>query len=583
MYLDADNLVTTNIDELFLCGHFCVAFLSPTYFHTGLMVIKPSTSEFKRLLKNLLTLESFSYDGADQGFLTAEFLDVDTSPMFDPKVPYIRAREQNSSAPVAYEDPTMRYPAEYNFNSVYWYPYFSFDFFRRANLPFSNHPDLPVGSISYCIGPEFKPWNWFPYIFFHTIRIWNNARMTLDDSWFDFIVARYVVVLLTCGGTLVLLQRLRTLPAFETARMYSRRALSALPTILPIAVFGVTFAVSFMSISELLPQVVPPIHAWPLALFIFFAYMYVSLNIFAALVAPSLTAQVSGGSSSFSAPFGAGDIKLAMSLGLHWDWFTTATATDASNTTSPSSSSSSSSFGNTTLSPTSLIPTGGIAMAVDGNANSSSSSSASSSSSSSSSEFDDPDWTDSQSGIDERVPVLSSSSSSSASSADPTNSNNNNNNGMSGTRKPIVYRGTPSPNEGMESGDVVVGLGMGTAGAGGGSSSNNGVIASVMTAKVAAATSSLRNGLSPFVLVLPFICLMIGVYFLFIATWHVHFVEKTVFFVWSVFLFVASFCYLFLRVSAVALGKPGALGVIVLVPFYSAAQQQQQQAKMSEP
>lgn len=35
MFLDADNLFVQNIDELFLCGHFCVVFMNPIYFHTG--------------------------------------------------------------------------------------------------------------------------------------------------------------------------------------------------------------------------------------------------------------------------------------------------------------------------------------------------------------------------------------------------------------------------------------------------------------------------------------------------------------------------------------------------------------------
>lgn len=76
MYLDADNVFLNNIDDLFYCGEFCVVFFNPSFFHTGMMVIKPDAKVFRRLLTNLLTFKTFSYDGADQGFLIAEFPQV---------------------------------------------------------------------------------------------------------------------------------------------------------------------------------------------------------------------------------------------------------------------------------------------------------------------------------------------------------------------------------------------------------------------------------------------------------------------------------------------------------------------------
>jgi len=38
-------------------------FMNPLFFHTGLMVIKPSLEKFNSLLKNLQSTESVSYDG----------------------------------------------------------------------------------------------------------------------------------------------------------------------------------------------------------------------------------------------------------------------------------------------------------------------------------------------------------------------------------------------------------------------------------------------------------------------------------------------------------------------------------------
>jgi alpha-N-acetylglucosamine transferase len=72
VYLDADNIALGNFDELFDCGHFCAVFMNPCNFHTGLLVIKPDVHQFERMVHALYN-HTRSYDGADQGFLTAFF------------------------------------------------------------------------------------------------------------------------------------------------------------------------------------------------------------------------------------------------------------------------------------------------------------------------------------------------------------------------------------------------------------------------------------------------------------------------------------------------------------------------------
>lgn len=53
----------------------------------------------------------------------------------------------------------------------------------QANLVFSHDTVKdPVGTVAFCIGPLFKPWNWLPFIFFHTIRPWHDVRMQVRAS-----------------------------------------------------------------------------------------------------------------------------------------------------------------------------------------------------------------------------------------------------------------------------------------------------------------------------------------------------------------------------------------------------------------
>jgi alpha-N-acetylglucosamine transferase len=50
-FLDSDNIFLTNMDEIFMCGHFCIVYMNPLIFHTGLIVVKPSTEMFYRLVQ----------------------------------------------------------------------------------------------------------------------------------------------------------------------------------------------------------------------------------------------------------------------------------------------------------------------------------------------------------------------------------------------------------------------------------------------------------------------------------------------------------------------------------------------------
>jgi hypothetical protein len=42
VYMDADDIALSKLDELFFCGHFCAVYMNPCNFHTGLLVVKVS-------------------------------------------------------------------------------------------------------------------------------------------------------------------------------------------------------------------------------------------------------------------------------------------------------------------------------------------------------------------------------------------------------------------------------------------------------------------------------------------------------------------------------------------------------------
>jgi len=165
IYMDADNVVLHNMDELFLCGDFCAVFMNMAVFHTGLLVIKPDKEEYQKMLNALSILPS--YDGADQGFLTEYFSNMEYAPLF------------NRSAGQSH-DRMNRLQIGYNMNHIYWYEKSSWQFYRRqqfANLT------IPAYSLGYPITPILKPWYWWSSIIFQVSWVWQGYRNQMGDKW----------------------------------------------------------------------------------------------------------------------------------------------------------------------------------------------------------------------------------------------------------------------------------------------------------------------------------------------------------------------------------------------------------------
>lgn len=191
IYMDSDNIVLYNIDHLFACGHFCVIFMNPLLFHTGLMVIKPNTLQYNTLLHNLQDIHSYSYDGADQGFLVSQF-DVEDAVLFNPSS--IQYDINNNNSIVCNELVEQRLTLQYNLNHFYYYPSMSYTFFSRSNYYFSNYT-IPALTLAYPAAPWLKPWYWYPIFFFTQHIHWHHVRDNIHDlSYIDVLVTRMILL-----------------------------------------------------------------------------------------------------------------------------------------------------------------------------------------------------------------------------------------------------------------------------------------------------------------------------------------------------------------------------------------------------
>lgn len=72
MFIDADLLVTRNLDDFFVYPQLSAAGnYQKDLFNSGLMLVEPSQCTFDILMKKMMVVES--YNGGDQGFLNEVF------------------------------------------------------------------------------------------------------------------------------------------------------------------------------------------------------------------------------------------------------------------------------------------------------------------------------------------------------------------------------------------------------------------------------------------------------------------------------------------------------------------------------
>jgi len=255
IYLDADNVILHSMDELFMCGHFCVVFMNMCVFHTGLMVIKPDTAVFQDMLKQLASLSSD--DGADQGFLSSYFADMEFAPLF------------NVSAGKS-ERPKERLFSGYNLNHMYFYENWNFNRYRKYHFANLTIPGL---SLAYPIAPTWKPWYWYMYIGLKWHWEWDTVRTQLgDDHTLSFLVSFLIITInyilsspslaaKTCqkrgSYTFTKIHNIATELVQQLSWKIGKRSVAVLLSFIGVGA-GMMFGISVV------PGLLPPKLAWPL-------------------------------------------------------------------------------------------------------------------------------------------------------------------------------------------------------------------------------------------------------------------------------------------------------------------------------
>jgi len=266
VFLDSDNIFIDNMDALFHCGHFCVVFMNPLIFHTGLIVVKPDATMFKRLVHALYSDASFSHDGADQGFLVAQF-DVEHAPLYLPS--------EHPHAPS--EAPAMRLNIGWNINHFWYYIHFDWDWFfqapglsheypwMRREYPNGRPSDAVAGSsLAYCSGMMLKPWYWFPTFYFTHHYKWHDMRAELGDNYWAVLLSR--VALLAVLVPIVRMgsdrARIDKVTLLDPLRDVALRVFSIAPVLFGYLYGLFAFFLHGYVAFQLIPFTTPPWMAW---------------------------------------------------------------------------------------------------------------------------------------------------------------------------------------------------------------------------------------------------------------------------------------------------------------------------------
>ncbi|KAH7331601.1 hypothetical protein KP509_20G042400 [Ceratopteris richardii] len=265
--LDADNIFLRNTDELFQCGQFCAVFINPCIFHTGLFVLEPSEATFKSLVAGLVTKEN--EDGADQGYLMANFDDLLQRPLFLPPA--------NGSK----LDGFYRLPLGYQMDASYFY------LKLRWNVPCG-----PNSVITFPSMPWLKPWYWWSWPVLPLGLQWHEQRRSAIGYTAEF--PALVLEAIFYFGTMIIALFVKKkiwqqAEKSQPGRFCPNRSGCVDCTLFVVGMRFIAIIGCFILPAILIPKTVHPFMGWSLELLAAFSLLVVIISMGNLPVLPVLT------------------------------------------------------------------------------------------------------------------------------------------------------------------------------------------------------------------------------------------------------------------------------------------------------
>lgn len=206
VYLDPENLVLRNMDEIFACTQFCAVDNGQSVVYSNsLLVISPASVAARNLYSDaidsfMISGREYNYVGITQGFLPGLFEAFEESPLFyneddddnKSKANATRGLVKPATTVAATESVVHRLPFYYSINHMVFYERLNWDLYKckDKNLTAGSIPG-PLLSYKYS-GATVKPWFWLPYTYFQVFWHWQAVRERLDEDHVGFFIGKLV-------------------------------------------------------------------------------------------------------------------------------------------------------------------------------------------------------------------------------------------------------------------------------------------------------------------------------------------------------------------------------------------------------
>ncbi|CAH0480885.1 unnamed protein product [Peronospora belbahrii] len=207
VYLDPENLVLRNLDEIFACYAFCAVDNGQSVVYSnGLLVISPESIVVRNLYSDaidgfMITGRAYNYIGIIQGFMPGLFEAFEESPLFflgwdgDEHGEDIDGVDDGDDAEELSENSVVhvhRLPFYYSINHMVFYERMNWDLYKckDKNLATGEIPG-PLLSYKYS-GATVKPWFWLPYTYFQVFWYWQEVRDRLGEDHFGYFVGKMI-------------------------------------------------------------------------------------------------------------------------------------------------------------------------------------------------------------------------------------------------------------------------------------------------------------------------------------------------------------------------------------------------------
>ncbi|ETP04370.1 hypothetical protein F441_18841 [Phytophthora nicotianae CJ01A1] len=205
VYLDPENLVLRNLDEIFACHQFCAVDNGQSVVYSnGLLVISPDSIVARNLYSDaidgfMITGREYNYIGIIQGFMPGLFEAFEESPLFflgwdgDDNGEESDGADDGDDAVDAVDVSVVhRLPFYYSINHMVFYERMNWDLYKckDKNLAKGEIPG-PLLSYKYS-GATVKPWFWLPYTYFQVFWYWQDVRARLGEDHFGNFLGRVV-------------------------------------------------------------------------------------------------------------------------------------------------------------------------------------------------------------------------------------------------------------------------------------------------------------------------------------------------------------------------------------------------------